>query len=339
MLILKGFLELLNFIARQFADFLKTAITFPILTSDPSNEDRRYSSKSSEEIFGVIIACFAAVIFLVYLTDVLFNLFFVIYDFINLFPSSLSQEPINSVSGDDTMNDFFSIVLSFQFIVEILDLIIKLMIFLTFFIIIIQVLLAIIGILLFLLDLYVLIRRNIAQSSYKKGDHELFNLNDSDISFLLFIGGLLIFPVFSVILISYIVPFLFIFIYNTCFSGINEFYAGTYQIAYNMHQEIISMIVELFSIETPLGRIIRMIIGFFWMLIGLSIFSYDPSLSLNSININISEQLSQFYSNRGNNCSSDSLFIMNIGTAFLLLFDPFISLGVILFLRKALILL
>jgi hypothetical protein len=340
---LKRFLEFLDFIARQFAYFLKTAITFPILTSDPSNEDRRYSSKSNEETFGVVIVCFAVVIVFVYLIDILFNLFFAIYDFLNLFPSRLSKEPITGESNETMrsatsgLNDIFSFFSSFQFIVEILDFIVQIMIFLTLFIIIIQVLLTIIGILLFLLDLYVLVRRNITYSLLNKGDYEFLNLKGSDVSFLLFIGGLLILPVFSVILISYIVPTLFVLIYDTCLSSINLYAGGSFQIAHNMHQGIISMIKTIFSIETPLGRIIRMIIGFFWMIIGLSVFSYDPSFNLNSININISGQISHFSSNRSQYDSVDSFFIMNFATAFLLLFDPFISIGVILFLRKNLI--
>ncbi|MFX0185138.1 MAG: hypothetical protein ACFE95_18810, partial [Candidatus Hodarchaeota archaeon] len=298
MILLKGIKEFIDLIARQFAYFLKTAITFPILTSDPSSEDKRHSG-SNEEIFGFTIACFVTVIFLVYLTDVLFNMFFILYDFLNLFPSSLSNvqlidKPENNTVDSTTngLNEVISFLSSFQFVVEILDLFVQLLIFITFFVIIVQILLTIIGILLFLLDLYVLVRKNITFSSLKKGNFEIFDLNGSDVSLLLFIGGLLIFPFFSVMLISYVVPTLFVFIYNSCFSGINLYYAGTFQIAHNMHQGIILMIKEAFSIKTPIGRIIRMIIGFFWMIIGLSVFSYDPSFHLNSININLSQQLS-----------------------------------------------
>ncbi|MFX0185853.1 MAG: hypothetical protein ACFE95_22445, partial [Candidatus Hodarchaeota archaeon] len=65
------------------------------------------------------------------------------------------------------------------------------------------------------------------------------------------------------------------------------------------------------------------------------VFSYDPSFHLNSININLSQQLSIIKPIRGDNGSIDPSFMLNIAVVFLLLSDPIISFAIVLSLKRA----
>jgi hypothetical protein len=188
-----------------------------------------------------------------------------------------------------------------------------------------QLLFLVISILLYFLDIYILTRRGI--SSLK--DHDIrqnLEIEKNDSVILGFILGLLIMPAASTILISAAIYFIGV-LYQICY--LTWFIPSGSRIAIPLMKQILILINSFFSIDFALGRITRMMIGFFWMIIGLSIFRYQTPRNYNSFNSKING-----YTNLNqNNFTEEEAFIKNYAVSFLLLFDPLISISAIYYLR------
>ena len=182
---------------------------------------------------------------------------------------------------------------------------------------------------LYLLDLYILARRGIATlPDSDVGQNFAMGQNDSLI--LGFIFGLLVMPAASTIIISVVIFFVGT-LYQICYSL--WFLPSGSRIAVPMLEQILHLITSFFAIEFSLGRIIRMMIGIFWMIIGLSIFRYQSPRVYSSyakMTQNLTQEEAYFDSI---DWVGEEVFIKNYAVIFLLLFDPIISLSAIYYLR------
>ncbi len=343
--IIEKILEIILFLIQTVFYFLETAISFPLFTDEETFRAKnvRFQNTSNLNSIKAFSICFLTSVFLIIIGDILFNLLLIICKISGVFPDELEKTRINLPSFGENENqssDLLRGIMSglgeiirfvLQIIVELLHLFIKSIIVITFICIIAELFFLVFSVLLYVLDLYILLRKNI----HKLPNTEtglILDVDSKDSLILNFIAGLLVLPVGSTILVG-----MFLFLIGTFYKMILSFWilpSGS-RVAIPLLNEIISLIISFFSLEKAVGKATRMLIGLFWMLIGLSSFRYRPQQDIFREMKHVSSTPS--VSGEGYYCPSDVVFIQNYVLLFLLLFDPIISLTLIFYLKYVVI--
>ncbi|MFX1286109.1 MAG: hypothetical protein ACFFB5_20865 [Promethearchaeota archaeon] len=343
--ILAKILEVILFLIQTVFYFLETTISFPLFTDEESFKDKNTGFENSSNLNSIkaFSICFLTSIFFLIIGDILFSLMMAFSEFSGVFahdianikvlsieenPQNASSSPFEKSKGN--ASEFIGGIILFLgeiihaillIIVELLNLLIKTIFIITFICIIAELLFIVISVLLYILDLYILLRKNI----YKIPDTEtglILDISSKDSLILNFILGLLVLPVVSTILVSVL-----LFLNGTVYKMILTFWilpSGS-RIAIPLLNTIISLITTFFSLEEGAGVATRMLIALFWMLIGLSAFRYrlKQDIIIETKHISSPSILDERYN------PSDIAFIQNYLLLFLLLFDPFISITLI----------
>jgi hypothetical protein len=321
--------------------FLQRTIAFPLYIDDDDNDVNSYKSKykllpSSTNLNAIssFFICFLIVIVLIIVGDILFNVSLFFYEFLDAYPQTIQEIKSDynpAIFSIDSILDFISNIARVipQILIELIDVLIRFLFFIVFVCLMAQLLFLVISSLLYFLDLYILVRRNILGSSQIYFGRNL-DIDQKDSLMVDFIAGLLILPAFSTFIIG-----VFIFVvgslYQLLFAVFFTFEGS--RLAVPLLNEIINLISAFFSIENTLGRIIRILIGLFWMIIGLSAFTNKTPYLANTFGNSRHDTSGDLSAVNQFDSDIDTTFIKNYALTFLLLFTPIISLNVIFYLR------
>ncbi|MHA2248420.1 MAG: hypothetical protein ACXADY_25960 [Candidatus Hodarchaeales archaeon] len=321
--------------------FLQRTIAFPLHLDDDNDDINSYKSKykflsSSGNLNGIsaFFICFLIVLVLIIVGDILFNISLFFYEFLDVYPQAIQEIKSDYDAEFFSIDSILDIVTNFAeviplILIGLIDVLIRFLFFIVFVCLIAQLLFLVISSLLYFLDLYILVRRNILGSSQNYFGRNL-DIDQKDSLMVDFIAGLLIMPAASTFIIG---AFIFVVgsLYQLLFVVFFTFEGS--RIAVPLLNEIINLISAFFSIENTLGRIIRILIGLFWMIIGLSAFTNKNPYLANAFGNSIHDSRGDLSAVHQFDSTVDTTFIKNYALAFLLLFTPIISLNVIFYLR------
>jgi hypothetical protein len=349
--IIAKIVEIILFLIQTVFYFLETAISFPLFTDEESfrAKNMRLENSSNLDSVKAFAICFFTSILMIIIGDILFKLMLAFSEFSGVFAHDIATARVSLPSSGETehnasssspfensknnASDFVGGIIIFlggcihwilQISVELLNILIKVMFVITFICILAELFFLVFSVLLYILDLYILLRKNI----YTLPDSETglaLDIGSKDSLILNFIAGLLVLPVASAIMVSVL-----LFLDGTLYKIILTTWilpSGS-RIAIPLLNEIISLIITFFSLEEGAGVATRMLIGMFWMLVSLSSFRYRPKEEV----ITKLEHISSPSSTSGN-----IVFVQNYVLFFLLLFDPIISLTLLFSLKYVVI--
>ncbi|MHA2223940.1 MAG: hypothetical protein ACXAC8_01945 [Candidatus Hodarchaeales archaeon] len=338
--IITKILEVILFLIQTLFSFVEKAISFPLFTDEETFrlKNLKFENTSNLDSIKSFSICFLTSVFLMVIGDILFNLFLIVYEILGVFPNAIANARVNLPSiGENTHNIFTGfngmiigigdiVRLVFQIIVDLLHSLIQAIFVLVFICIIAELLFLVISVLLYALDLYILLRKNI----YKLPNTETgkgLEVDSKDSLVLNFVAGLLVLPFASTLVVS-----IFLFLVGTIYEMTLSLWilpSGS-RIAIPLMNQIIHLITSFFTLEHVSGQATRMLIGLFWMLIGLSSFRYQ---SQQGLFVEMKMVSSNFPGSPEEEYNYDEMFVKNYVLSFLLLFDPIISLSLIYYLR------
>ncbi|MHA2243861.1 MAG: hypothetical protein ACXADY_02740 [Candidatus Hodarchaeales archaeon] len=338
--IIAKMLEVVLFLIQTLLYFLEKTISFPLFTDEEAFrlKNLKLENTSNLNYIKSFSICFMTSVFLMIIGDILFNLLLIVCEILGVFPDEIANARVNLPSiGENeqiTSDGFSGIMIGIgeivrwflQIIVDLLHLLIQAIFVIVFICIIAELLFLVMSVLLFALDLYILLRKNI----YDLPDSETGNyleVDSKDSILLNFVAGLLVLPFASTLVVS-----MLLFLNGILYEIILSLWilpSGS-RLAIPLMNQVVHLITSFFSLEYVTGQATRMLIGLFWMLIGLSSFRYQPQQD-SFVEVKITS--SSYPVSDENDFLSDEVFVKNYALSFLLLFNPIISLSLIYYLR------